>query len=369
MAELDEEGREGIWGEVYDKTDDKPGAKDFDITSLFNPRHLSDAIDRVEGLRRGGIALGALVIVALIFLCFKLAFNTATRVADARGLSHRADPLPDDDVDRGVNPGMPGRGAQGRTYGAAAGGYLPPMSGGPVGPPPPPPLPAPGAAGLINEQIPIFADEDERLRVAQQLSQARDAYDMARKLDSGPFWQKPRPTTNGTTPGSVTPVSARAGQTSAFGGAPGAGGGAGAGASSTPLGTAPMPGNSGITLGAGGQEAAETHNQVEALSTEVTLSMHPDRYPSLLQRDAKAFALEMRTYLSTVDYGLTSPDEQGRLHGTASPHLTRAGEILSRLEQRLKSGTMPLDEAMSIAGPNVGLPSESQGREGDGNRL
>jgi hypothetical protein len=346
MAHLDEEAREGAWGEVYDKDEDKPTARDFDITSLFNPRHLSNALDRVEGLRRGGIALGALVVVALVFLCFKLAFNTATRVADSRGLAHRGDPLPDDDAAGG--PGIPA--GRRTTYGAAAGGYLPPALRGPTGPPPPPPLPAPGVA-VPDAPVPVFDDPEERLRVAEQVQQARDAYDLARKLDGGPFWQRPKDADDarGAAGTNLATTPRPAGQN-------------GGALATAPTGTA----GGGQGYGGAGQDAAETRAQVEALGATVTLTMHPDRYPLLIRGEAKAFAQEMRTYLSTVSYGLTVPDDQGRLHGTASPHLERAGQILSRLEERIKSGTMPLADAERIAGPSVGLPPESEARGTNG---
>lgn len=325
MAQLDETAREGAWGDLYDPDEERPRPREWDITALFNPRNLSGGLDRVEGMRRLGVAFGAILIVALVFLCFRFAFNAATKAADSRGMARRGQPLPEEDYN---SPGAPSgrRGGSREPFvaGGRPGGLMPaPRYGGgggygggaaipaPVMPPPP----AGGADSLGKLAVPAFENEGQRAEVAALVREARQAYDLTRQLDGGPFWLRPRARREPR-----TDQFERDGAGSADLSVRGAGPGQG------PMATAPL----GAPMG-DGPEAEETRQQVEALSAAVSLSAHPDRYPIYLQADARSFAYEMRVYLRTVDYGLTFPSEQGRLRGSASPHLNKAAEFLGKL--------------------------------------
>jgi hypothetical protein len=210
---------------------------------------------------------------------------------------------------------------------------------------PPPPAAGPDALGKLA--VPAFEDEGQRAEVAGLAREARQAYEMTRQLDNGPFWLRPRErrAPRAEQIGRATDLSA--------GSAPrGPAGGSGQG----PMESAPL----GAPVGEG-PEADETRQQVEALSAAVSLSAHPDRYPIYLQADVRSFAYEMRVYLRTVDYGLAFPSEQGRLRGSASPHLSKAAEFLGKIESTVKSGTLPLDEAERIEAEAraLGLPLPS----------
>ena len=288
--------RSGEWGEVV--------AGDEKVVA-YKGSWLGTDADRPgdrDGMSRLAVTGGAVLIVALIFLCCRLAFDGIKGTATHKVSAYIA---------QASDPGAP----------AGTGAVRSPRTR---------PLPAPmlpvnaPIAPVVTARL--FTDPEQQGRLLDLLADCRAAYEEAGKF--APKWIQAAgenssrvPVVNGAEKAVGTEESA-------------------AGAAPAPL-SVPLPPKpiAGLTP----EQWNTVDAQMTAIDSDVGLATHPALYPLPLQDMSAAVAYEMRTYLQTEREALTQsdPSKRSAIHARAETHRQQGAQILGQLESAVKGGTAP----------------------------
>lgn len=251
----------------------------------------------INGDNKVALTVGAVLIVALVLLCFRLAY-TGIKESAKNTTAGRYDAT-DTPAPVAFQPGAPAVAA--------------PRAAQPAPLPTPRPVTmgfAPPASPAPVPERTLFASEKERERVAELLRECRVAFDVSGEL--APQWSA---TVAGVRPRAETTLKASKSDE----------------ASETPVTAAPSVPTA--------KEWDAMDTQMEAIATSVAFATRPALYPVTLQNAAAELGGEMRTYLQTTRIALGQADatERAALQGRADAHRQAAAQLLARLESAVQT--------------------------------
>ncbi|MBC8142018.1 MAG: hypothetical protein H7Y38_11320 [Armatimonadetes bacterium] len=256
-----------------------------------------------DGDNKVALTVGAVLIVALVLLCFRLAYtginnSAATKAITGQEYAEVDSPAP---APAPLRPDTP--------FGVAPPSLLPQTTQALPTPrpatltfaPPAPPAPAP--------KMPLFALDAEREKIADLLEDCRVAVDASGTL--APKWSAVAAGTNSRTPSLLSPR--KSGDTMAM----------------------PVSETSAPTA----KEWSAMDTQMEGIATAVVFATRPALYPVPLQDAATELGSEMRTYLQTMRLALgqTDPAERAALQARADAHRQKAEALLAALESAVRT--------------------------------
>ena len=259
-------------------------------------------------INRIALTLGGVLMVSLILLCFRLAYDGIKTKVDAKGFTGKAYL---DDANSVADSGP--RAPVGMANSIPIAPRTAPLSV--VAPTLPLSVPAP-VNTRHGSSSSLFASEGERQRVADLLTDCRAAYD-----SSGELSRKWAETVGGKTARTnAVEIAASEDDTSA---------------KSVPI-LGPHPLSS--------KEWDTIDTQIEAISATVGLATQPARYPVALQETSASLGREMRTFLQTERAALAQTDAQTRsqIQTRAEGHRQKAGQLLTTLESAIQTGNTPV---------------------------
>ncbi|MBC8135009.1 MAG: hypothetical protein H8F28_03875 [Fibrella sp.] len=254
----------------------------------------------VDTMNRFALALGGVLLVALVLLCFRLAYDGIQTDTEKKGFTGKQY-LDDESVTAYTGPGAPA--GRGNLSPVAPRSAPQPVVQAPVSMPLPVPV-APSTGRRV-----IFASDTERERVTGLLADCRAAYDASGEVSQKWF----------ATAGTFKVVERlNAENTTA----------------NTMEADAPRP------LSAKEWNSIDT--QIEGIAATVALATQPARYPLALQETSMGLRREMQTYLQTARTALVQSDPQKRsqIQARANTHRQKAGQLLGTLESAVKSGNI-----------------------------
>ncbi|GEM_PF-3446494 len=289
---------------------------------------------------RLGIAVGAIVIVGLVFLCFQFALRS-TGSGGSGASRNRMSSAPDARRD----PGSPGGVLSAAPASAPSPAAPRPLAlPRPAAPAPPVTPPRPVTAGVA-----VFGSPEEQAAVQALLKEVRAAYESALSLGGGSSaapdaaaQARPRlalPLERSAAPASTSqPYEAGGGEE--IGEVPSADA---VRNGEAPLEVPPVPGGASSLPAAPLAVDPETlRTEADALEVVVTLNTHPALYPETLRDEVRVLNYELRTSLSTLNLAASAaPEQAGAFQSAAAAHLARAGALLSRLEGVARTGVLP----------------------------
>lgn len=256
----------------------------------------------VDAMNKFALALGGVLLVALVLLCFRLAYDGMKTGVANKGYSTDEARGEANDVYNG--PGAPaGSGSTPQIAPRTAPQFVTPAPMTPVVPPPPMPTGA---------QKTFVISDVERERVSGLLADCRAAYDASGEVSQKWF------ETAGTAK-AIQRLNAESGTAAAN---------TGPDTTARPLTT---------------NEWSSIDTQIEGIAATVALATQPARYPVALQETSIGLRREMQTYLQTARTALVQSDPQKRseIQARADTHRQKAGQLLSALESAVKTGTVP----------------------------
>ncbi len=248
-----------------------------------------------DGDNKVALTVGAVLIVALVLLCFRLAYTgskdsaaTGNVAGQGRGAMRPATPFGAAPISAPAQNPVPLPTPRPVTLGFA---------------PPSAPLPEPGRA--------LFASEKERERVAELLLDCRVAFDISGEL--APRWSG---TVAGVRPRTEIPL-----------------------LTDKSTGATVVPDIPAAPAAPTAKEWSAIDTQMEAIATSVAFATRPALYPTALQNAAAELGGEMRTYLQTTRMALARTDagERTTIQARADVHRQNAGQLLARLESAAQS--------------------------------
>lgn len=254
----------------------------------------------VDTMNRFALGLGGVLLVALVLLCFRLAYDGAKTGDGNKVATNRESRNDGSDVYNG--PAAPS--------GISSASTLPvrsapqPVVQSPVS------VPAPAFIASGTPQQMFFISDTERERVTGLLADCRAAYDASGEVSQKWFASV-----------DTMKVAARLNVQEV----PATGDGD----------DTPRP------LSAKDWNSIDT--QIEGIAATVALATQPARYPVALQETSIGLRREMQTYLQTSRTALVQSDPQKRsqIQARANVHRQKAGQLLNALESAVKNGTVP----------------------------
>ena len=260
------------------------------------------------GMNKVAVGFGSVVIIALVLLCLRLAFDGVRDGAAKKGFTTPKYGTGAPETWGRLSPQAPVR-APGVTAPAVAA----PLTILPV---PPPPTPAVATAKVV------WASESERERVLELTGDFRAAYETGGELSREWF----------TAVGALPVQNA----TSAIG------------VSEKRQLDAIRVTESVAPRFLTAKERETINTQIEGLTVAAGLATQPGRYPVALQETATEAGRELRTFLETVRGALseTDPAERNAAQARAETHRARAGALITSLESSVRGGT--------VAEPGIG---------------
>ena len=246
------------------------------------------------------LTVGAVLIAALVLLCFRLAYSGIQDAAKTKGYTVET---PDTG---GANPAAP-RVAGGVDFHPAAPAGIPVQA--------PAPRRVVSASTLLPTPPkivePLFDSAAQRAQVIALLRDCRSAYDASGEL--APKWSAFAGEAFASTADKNT-FSLK--ETDAVRDAP---------AATSPPAT----------------DWSAVDMQMEAITMSVGFATRPALYPPSLQDTAAALGHEMRTFLQTARFALTQTDpaERSAVQARADAHRQKAATLLSALESAVQTGT------------------------------
>ncbi|MBC7806665.1 MAG: hypothetical protein H7145_10990 [Akkermansiaceae bacterium] len=250
----------------------------------------------IDTMNRFALILGGVLLVALVLLCFRLAYDGVKTGAENAGLTNRAYLAGEPDVYNGPRtPAGAGNASLDASRSASQPGVQSPVN-----------FPAPALP--VAARQPIFMSDIERARVSDLLSDCRAAYDASGEVSQKWF----------AAVGAVRAVETlnrddiRA------------------------VGT-----DTNISRPLSGKEWNSIDTQIEGISATVALATQPARYPLALQETSIGLRREMQVYLQTARTALVQSDPQKRsqIQARANLHRQKAGQLLDTLESAVKGDT------------------------------
>ncbi len=260
----------------------------------------------VDGTNRAALMLGGVLLVALVLLCFRLAYDGIKTGTENKGFTGKQ--YLDDEASAGfAGPGAPVGTREMLPSAAAAVRATPPPA------PLPPPMPAPPAPAVTAQRA-VFASDADRVRVTGLLGDCRAAYDASGEVSQKWFG----------TVGTMRVVDrldregARRGD-----------------------------GETNIARPLSAKDWNSIDTQMEGIAATVALATQPARYPLALQETSMGLRREMQTYLQTSRAALVQddPEKRSQIQARADTHRQKAGQLLATLEASVKSGTVLAEES------------------------
>lgn len=256
------------------------------------------------GMNKVAVTLGSVVLIALVLLCFRLAYDSVRTQAAKKGFTTPHYGTGEAESFGQISPRSP--------VGVAP-IVAPPAA--PLANLPAPPAPVPA---VVETRV-VWASESERAQVVALLDDFHAAYHTSGELSREWF------AAVGAIPAQETAIGKT--QRAVLRDATAI---TDASESSTPP----------RFLSA--KERQSINAQIEGLTVSAGLSTQPARYPLALQETATEAGRELRTYLETVRVALGETDatERSAAQARAETHRARSGELLTSLETAVKNGVV-----------------------------
>ncbi len=265
-------------------------ANQTDLGGTDAGHHTAPSMNKVA------LAFGGVLVIALVFLCFRLAYDGIKTGVERNGLAANAPTVRAAPAYAAPRASVTGRPA--------------PVAAAPVSISAPVSLSAPSMVPPrpIAPRV-VFASDADREHITDLLGDCRAAYEASGEASRK--WYA----------ANTTRTAARMSHKEA------------------------VESDSGVDgphlLSASEWDSIDT--QVEGFSTTVGLATQPARYPVALQGISIGLRREMHTYLQTTRTALAQTDPQRRaaIQARAETHRQKAGQLLATLEAAVKSGTPP----------------------------